>query len=536
MNAIFFTQSGSLDVFFNLMRAMGELMPLKKRGLYVADSSVFKTFKQKHPEIESDSFCLLKEWDIVRESKQIKPDVPLLRRYEKEIGRPFLWNALVADRRIYFGKRCAYDQDYRPRFSHERMLSILQTGLRRMEALFDEVQPDFIVSFHCVTMGEYLSYLFARSRNILILNLRPTRIRNYFYAAESVMEPSDYLRETYEELLKSGIAPSLREQAVEYLRAVRETHALYEGVVPPSNKPPAGTRSRRRTSSSSAVRKVIALLAQEYKYRFGEYRDDNHISGYIGPLVGHRIVRPCRAWLMEKRFSSLYVKSGDLPLLNYAFFPLHTEPEVTLSVYSKPYLNQIEAVRLLSHNLPVGMKLVVKEHPWSIGKRPLSYYRKLLDIPNVMLAHPSMTSRELIAHSRLVTVIAGSIGFEGLMLNKPVIVLGGAPFSFLSASMIRHISNPNLLGDQIRDLLENYQFKEEALLSYIAAVMSSSVGVDFYSRLIGRQGVYREDLRQQDSDEDKEREIQIERLAKYLVGLAEKRLQPSFRPPPKASS
>ena len=539
MNTIFFTQSGSLDVFFKLMRVMGEVMPLKKKGLYVADSSVFKTFKQKYPEIESDSFCLLKEWDIVRESKQIKPDVPLLRRYEKEIGRPFLWNALVADRRIYFGKRCAYDQDYRPRFSHERMLSILQTGLRRMEALFDEVQPDFIVSFHCVTMGEYLSYLFARSRNIPILNLRPTRIRNYFYAAETVMEPSDYLRETYEELLKSGIAPSLREQAVEYLREVRETHALYEGVVPPSNKPPAGARSKRKTSSSSAVRKVIALLAREYKYRFGEYRDDNHISGYIGPLVGHRIVRPCRAWLMEKRFSGLYVKSEDLPLLNYAFFPLHTEPEVTLSVYSKPYLNQIEAVRLLSHNLPVGMKLVVKEHPWSIGKRPLGYYRKLLEIPNVMLAHPSMMSRELIAHSQLVTVIAGSIGFEGLMLNKPVIVLGGAPFSFLPSSMIRHISNPNLLGDQIRDLLENYQFKEEALLGYIAAVMSSSVRVDFYSRLLARQGVYREDLHQHDIDEDKEREIQIERLAKYLVGLAEKRLQPlqaSFRPPPKASS
>jgi hypothetical protein len=225
--------------------------------------------------------------------------------------------------------------------------------------------------------------------------------------------------------------------------------------------------------------------------------------------------------------------------LHYAFFPLHTEPEVTLLVHSKPYLNQIEAVRLLSHNLPVGMKLVVKEHPWSIGKRPLSYYRKLLEIPNVMLAHPSMKSRELISHSQLITVIAGSIGFEGLMLNKPVIVLGGAPFSFLSSSMIRHISNPNLLGDQIRDLLENYQFKEEALLCYIAAVMSSSVRVDFYSRLIGRQGVYREDLHEQDSDEDKEREIQIERLARYLVGLVEKRLRPlwaSFRPPSKASS
>lgn len=539
MNTIVFTQSGSLDVFFNLMRIMAELMPVEKKGLYVADSSFFKTFKRNYPEIESDSFCLLREWDIIRESKHITPDMPLLRRYEKEIGRPFLWNALVADRRIYFGKRCAYNQDYRPRFSHERMLSILQTGLRRMEAFFEQVQPDFIVSFHCVTIGEYLSYLFAQSRNIPILNLRPTRIRNYFYAGESVMEPSDYLRATYEDLLKGGMAPSLRGQAAEYLREVRQTHALYEGVVPPSNKPPAAVRSKGKSPGSSRVGKVAALLAREYQHRFGEYRDDNHVCGAIGPLVGHRIVRPCRAWWLEKRLGGLYVKSEDLPLLNYAFFPLHTEPEVTLSVYSKAYLNQIEAVRLLSHNLPVGMKLVVKEHPWSIGKRPLSYYRKLLEIPNVMLAHPSMKSRELISHCQLVTVIAGSIGFEGLMLNKPVIVLGGAPFSFLPLSMIRYISNPNLLGHQIRDLLESYQFNEEALLCYIAAVMSSSVRVDFYSRLIGRQGVYREDLHTQNGDEDKERKIQIERLAKYLISLAEKRLQPlqkSFRPPKEASS
>jgi hypothetical protein len=69
--------------------------------------------------------------------------------------------------------------------------------------------------------------------------------------------------------------------------------------------------------------------------------------------------------------------------------------------------------------------------------------------------------------------------------------------------------------------------------------MSSSVRVDFYSRLIGRQGVYREDLHTQNGDEDKERKIQIERLAKYLISLAEKRLQPlqkSFRPPKEASS
>ena len=48
-----------------------------------------------------------------------------------------------------------------------------------------------------------------------------------------------------------------------------------------------------------------------------------------------------------------YLRQQDLKNLNYAFFPLHTEPEVTLSVYSKAHLNQIETIRLISHSLPV---------------------------------------------------------------------------------------------------------------------------------------------------------------------------------------
>ena len=104
MNALFFTQSSSLDMFYNLMLAMKKSISLEKIGFYMADSRFFKEFKRKYPEIESNSYFLLKEWDIIRESKDVKPDIALLAEYEKKIGRPFLWNALVADRRIYFGK------------------------------------------------------------------------------------------------------------------------------------------------------------------------------------------------------------------------------------------------------------------------------------------------------------------------------------------------------------------------------------------------------------------------------------------------
>ncbi len=512
-------------MFYDVMQAMNKFSTLDKVGFYVADSRFFKEFTQTHPKIESGAFYLVKEWEIVRDSHFIKPDIQKLKWYEEKIGRTFLWNALVADRRIYFGKKYAYSQDYRPRFNHERMLALLQTGLERMEKLFDELQPDFVVSFQCVTIGEYLSYLFAKARNIPVLNLRPTRIQNYFYAGESVLEPSLHLRKVYDGFIKDGITSDFKNNAIEYLREVRDTHAMYEGVVPASNKPPVTVKADGESSTHSKVLAFIKLFIEEYRYRFGELRFDNHVSGYIGPMVSRKIIRPLRAKFVEKQLGNPYVGLKDLSRLDYAFFPLHTEPEITLSVYSKSYLNQIEAARLFSHNLPVGMNLVIKEHPWAIGKRPVSYYRKLLNIPNVMLAHPWMKSRELVSSARLITVIAGSIGFEGLTLTKQVVVLGRAPFNFLPSNMIRHVTSPDKLAMEVADLLANHEHDETALISFIAATMQESVPIDFYTRLLGRTGAYNPDIDRSSQNSNETRMVHVRRLAGYL----DKRLN-DFKP------
>ena len=518
MNAIFVTQGSRLELFYQVMLAMKASMTFDKIGFYAADLRFFNKFKRDCPEIESASFFLLKEWDIVEEAQKVKPNLSLLERYEKEIGEPCLWNALVADRRIYLGKKYAYAQDYKPRYVHEKMLAILQAGLQRMEHLFDEVKPDFIVSFQCVTIGEYLSYLFAKARGVPLLNLRPSRIRNYIYAGEDVLEPSKELNLTYQYFIENGIDSSLRNEAAAYLRDIRETSAMYEGVIPPSSKPPGSSNSKKqKISNLFGIKTLAVLLIGEYQYRFGKLKGDNHANGYIAPFLSQHITRTLRAGLMGKIFKHNYLTHDELKHFKYAFFPLHPEPEVTVYVYSKPYVNQLEAVRLVSHNLPVGMKMVVKEHPWHVGKRTIKYYQKLLQIPNVILAPPEMTSRELVFKADLITVISGSIGLEGLMLKVPVIVLGRAPFNFLPKTMMRHVENPDSLGYEIRDLLEKYQYEETAMEAYIAAVMKDSVAVDFYSILSGRKEAYNpNNYNSSEASRNVERKRQIKLLSDYL--------------------
>lgn len=518
MNVIFFTQGSRLELFYRVMLAMKGFVKFDKVGFYAVESRFFERFKKDQPEINSGAFSLLKEWDIVREARGIKPNLEIIKKYEEELGDPFLWNALIADRNIFSGKKCAYTQDYKPRFNHEEMLSILQVGLQKIENLFHEVQPDFIVSFQCITLGEYLSFLYAKAHNIPILNLRPTRIKNYIYAGEDVLEPSKNLQKTYELLLKEGMVPTLEKEIITYLEKFRSTNAMYEGVIPPSNKTPgSNVLNRKKIPVFRIIKSLLNAIRNDFIFKVGNFKYDNSIISSIGYLYYQKFKRPIIARKMKAVFKNTYVTKATLKDISFTYFPLHTEPEVTLNVYGKPYLNQIETLRLISHNLPISMKLVVKEHPCSIGKRPISYYKKLLAIPNIMIAPPEMKSRLLVINADLVTVISGSGGLEGLMLQVPVIVLGNAPFNFLPENMIHYVKSPQSLGVEICNLMKNYVYDEKAMICYIGAVIQNSVDVDFYSVLSGRKEAYREGAQLDQANFKIEYETQVNRLAKYLI-------------------
>ena len=526
LNTIFVTQGSRLELFYKVMLAMKEFMEFDKIGFYAVDSRFFEKFKKDQSDINSSTFSLLKEWDIIRDASNVKLDISILKRYEIDIGEPCLWNALVADRKIYSGKKYTHSLDYKPRFSHEEMLCILQVGLERMDNLFSKVKPDFVVSFQCVTLGEYLSFLFAKARNIPFLNLKPTRIRNYIYAGEDVLEPSASLQKTYEKLMTEGMDSALEREISTYLEELRSTNAMYEGVIPVSNRPPDSNVLGRKTASVFRRNKaLVSAVMSDIICKSGDFKFDNSLNRYISNYYYKKLKRPIIARKMRIVFRNTYVNKTDLESISYALFPLHTEPEVTLNLYSKPYLNQIEAVRLISHNLPVGMKLLVKEHPVCIGKRKISYYKKLLEIPNVLLAPPDMKSRDLINNADLITVISGSIGLEGLFMKVPVIVFGRAPFNFLPKKMIHYVKNPDTLGYEIRNLLKNHQHDEQAIKCYVGAIMKDSVPVDFYSILSGRPEAYNPNQLSRNSNEGiKEFENQTKLLAKYLVDRYQKML------------
>lgn len=156
----------------------------------------------------------------------------------------------------------------------------------------------------------------------------------------------------------------------------------------------------------------------------------------------------------------------------YAYFPLHYEPEISLMLYAPFWMNQINLIRQIAKSLPVHYKLYVKEHPPMYGYRTRAYYKKIKKIPNVKLLPPETNTFEIIKNAKLITVITGTAGWEGLLLKKPTITFGDVFYNKLS--FVKKCENIEKLPFLIKEQLEEFKYNEQELEQFISSILMES--------------------------------------------------------------
>ncbi|MGQ0528128.1 MAG: hypothetical protein ACT4OY_08915, partial [Alphaproteobacteria bacterium] len=252
MNILCVTQSSGIDIFNALARRLSPPGSGGRRAFIVSDSAYYyKKFLLKNRDFESDS-VVLKEWDVTaKRNHSFDPD--LLKRYEEELGGPGIFGALFTDRRMVYGPLCGFTQDERRRMPDSALLSILQEALVRIDRLLEEVKPDLICGFVCVTFMDYLLALFGRARGIRYINLRTARVANFFLMESTINDPSPEFLSVYR-AFADGSRAALPE-AKTYIADMRDKGLKYEGVVPACATPPAiaATLSDRVRSLAGAA-------------------------------------------------------------------------------------------------------------------------------------------------------------------------------------------------------------------------------------------------------------------------------------------
>jgi len=88
------------------------------------------------------------------------------------------------------------------------------------------------------------------------------------------------------------------------------------------------------------------------------------------------------------------------------------------------YLDQLVTIKYIAQCLPPFYKLYVKEHPSFFAEQSISFYRELKKIRCIKLISPFANNFNLIKNAKGICTLGSTMGFEAILLGKPVILLG----------------------------------------------------------------------------------------------------------------
>jgi capsule polysaccharide modification protein KpsS len=154
------------------------------------------------------------------------------------------------------------------------------------------------------------------------------------------------------------------------------------------------------------------------------------------------------------------------------FYPLHVEHDAQILVRAPQYFNQVRLIKKISKSLPRGYTLYVKEHPNNVGGMPIKKLKQIKSLSNVKLVTPYFHSHDLIKKSDLIVTINSTVGWEGLIYGKPVVVFG-TPFYEIS-NMIYKVNEVKETKEKINLALNKKIWNKTTLYRFVNALFKST--------------------------------------------------------------
>jgi len=371
-----------------------------------------------------------------------------LRKLEKQYGIPNLSSFIYADR--FFSKE----------YNYEDALKFLVGHFLFFEKYFKELKPDAYIGPGIAFLSHLVSFHVANKYNIRHLSLVPIRSNeSRFVAFNNYVDSWDSVNRVYEELKTRRLALEEKKYAEDYLYSFRQK----------AEKPIYMKFPRQ----SLKIRKefIEEFVIRLKRYYIEGWRKCSKFD-YITKNPFWYVWRDGKRIILAKLFRHLNIFDKAVENEPFFFFPLHLEPEASTLILAPYYVNQIATIANIAKSIPAGSRLYVKEHISSFGRRPLSYYKAIRRLPNVRLISPFEDSHELIKNALTSIVLSSTVGWEAILYEKPVIVLGNA---FYNASGLAHIvKHPDEIPNAIEKYVFNYKADRESLLKFLVALKKGS--------------------------------------------------------------
>lgn len=185
--------------------------------------------------------------------------------------------------------------------------------------------------------------------------------------------------------------------------------------------------------------------------------------------------------IKSKKLHLYYERLADRPAVNekYILYALHYQPEATSSPMGGGiYSNQIIPIKILSHCLPQGYKLYVKEHPvQSHVGRKAEFYNRLKRIPNVKLISKKEDSYDLLKKSKAVASLTGTIIVEGVVNGIPAISFGLSEYNYMEG--VYHVRTVSECRKVVLDIInDRVDIDQEKVKAYFKKLYGYSLPIN----------------------------------------------------------
>ncbi len=345
-----------------------------------------------------------------------------------------LADVIAADRHL--GIRWVTGGLYHPgklsRMPYEKHLQIILDVFTAFRKYLDQINPTIVCSDQVASFVGAISFEICRKMGIPIYGVMPLGIyENYFYWQRD----------------RAAIVPGLEENYLSQRLSQADCDSTRAEIVLDGRVRGVTQLTLQKGNLFDLLKKVVRITK---KHLIVTLARGDRAPGGIN--LSNRLTYLLRNFLgFRKEMRRKYEPVEKLLNSSYIYYPLHYEPEASLNGLEPHFSNQMYAIELLSRSVPVGINVLVKEHPSGIGNRP-SYWIDIIEkFPRVKLVHPLENSIDLIKHSIATATITGTSGFEAALLGKPVISLG-PNYRYNFINYVTYANDINSLRKLIKDI------------------------------------------------------------------------------------
>lgn len=325
---------------------------------------------------------------------------------------------------------------------------------RATEKIFDETKPDAIFQHAVAGAVSLTTRAVAKSRGIRAIKLEHARVGSQMFLTDghhiagrilSYMEVDCFMSE----------------------QSRNEARARIESIRKSRNVPEYTQMVKKRLQRRHSVRSLPRALCKIGAGLLSGKHDTPHSSRFHNGI--NDATAPWRYRTQKKILKKNLTSFSPETSSPFAYYPLHVDPEASTMVLAPRYTDQLSLIQTISQSLPVGVKLVVKEHRPMVGRRPAGFYSRIARIPGVLLVSPFLDSHQLIEHSSLVTTITGTTGLESLIVGKPTLVIGDPYYRHVNRGVVHLEDHPDM-ASAIKATLESTPADDEHLIQFLGVV------------------------------------------------------------------